>query len=188
MCPLSPRIGARWQPARSPAGCRPQKRTLVHRDLKPANIMLVADGIAEGCEARPRGGVGEAWVKVIDFGLAKVATDPTGDRGSDPALQGPESHGDFFGTPQFASPEQYRSAGVDLRSDIFSLGVTLWYLLTGELPFPGRSLAEISDWQTYRPLPESQLDDAGVPAPVAALLKSMLAGDPSLRPATAAAA
>jgi eukaryotic-like serine/threonine-protein kinase len=76
---------------------------LVHRDLKPANLMLV-----EGPELS---------VKVIDFGLAKaVAT-----AGSEADL----THGGFVGTPAFASPERFTGASVDVRSDLYSLGITL---------------------------------------------------------------
>src|SRR5260370_27971653 len=76
---------------------------LVHRDLKPANLMLV-----EGPELT---------VKVIDFGLAKAAA-----TASEPNL----THGDFVGTPAFASPEQFTGTSVDVRSDLYSLVIALW--------------------------------------------------------------
>ncbi len=106
-----------------------------------------------------------------------------------------------MGTPAFASPEQFagtaadpgRENGVataggdalDVRSDIFSLGVTLWYLLTGTVPFVGRTLAEIHERQTRHPLPVEQLARVAVPAPVVALLRSLLAPDPAARPQNA---
>ena len=90
---------------------------LVHRDLKPANLMLVE---------RP-----ELAVKVIDFGLAKTAA-------SAGSLTDITDVG-FIGTPCFASPEQFNNTTVDVRSDLYSLGVTLWVMMTGGPPFRGPS-------------------------------------------------
>ena len=95
---------------------------LIHRDLKPANIMLTTDD-AETAELE---------VKVIDFGLAKAMADA----GEEMDL----THGGFVGTPNFASPEQFGIGPVDARSDIYSLGVTLWFALTGKSPFAGRDI------------------------------------------------
>ena len=179
--PLAPdlALAAAGQVVRALAAA--ERRGLVHRDLKPGNLMLTA-GAEPGSSTA--GGEGEAWVKVIDFGLAKSV----GIAGEelDPETAATR-HGGFLGTPQFASPEQFAGEAVDARSDIFSLGVTLWYCLTGELPFDGPSLAEIHDRQRHRPLPLAQLADAGVPAPVQALLETMLAADPTRRPASASA-
>lgn len=148
-----------------------EKRGLIHRDLKPSNIMLSAEGDAGD----------ETWVKVIDFGLAKAVAD-----GDELASETLATQGGFHGTPKFASPEQIESGELDMRSDIYSLGVTLWYALTAELPFEGRTLAEVHDRQLHRPLPEARLKDAGVPEPIRQLLVSMLAADPSQRPPSAA--
>lgn len=150
-----------------------EKRGLVHRDLKPSNIMLAAEHETAG----------EAWVKVIDFGLAK-AMDTTGEEATGDTFA---TRGGFHGTPEFASPEQIKSASLDVRSDIYSLGVTLWFALTGELPFAGGSLAEMHDRQLHRPLPASGLQEAGVSPRFIALLRSMLAADPAKRPASASA-
>ena len=71
-------------------------------------------------------------VKIIDFGLAKAfhtATDPKS-----------LTHDRFVGTPAFASPEQFEHSALDVRSDIYSLGETLWFALTGKTPFAGRTL------------------------------------------------
>ncbi|HEX4666008.1 MAG TPA: protein kinase [Chthoniobacterales bacterium] len=139
---------------------------LVHRDLKPSNIMLAAEEERTGAtEAH-----GEAWVKVIDFGLAKLERNET----TRPAK--------FLGTLAFSSPEQLTARPVDARSDIYSLGITLWYSLTGNVPFPGSAEA-----QRDEPLPLAQLTGHRVPAPVVALLASMLARAPQDRPPSALA-
>lgn len=151
-----------------------EKCGLVHRDLKPANLMVVAGDA---------GDTGTPRVKVIDFGLAKAVA----------AAGGGEmdlTHGGFVGTPSFASPEQFDSAvnpggTVDGRADIYALGVTLWYLLTGQVPHGGRNLAEIHARKTDRALPLSQLEATRVPASVVNLLTLMLAPDPAARPQSA---
>ena len=133
-----------------------EAQRLVHRDLKPANLMLV-----EGPELT---------VKVIDFGLAKaVAT-----TGSESDL----THGGFVGTPAFASPEQFTGAGVDVRSDLYSLGITLWQMLTGQTPFRG-SPTEVMDQHQHTPLPLGQLES--VPQPVVVLVEALLEKDPLRR-------
>jgi TolB-like protein len=141
-----------------------EERGLVHRDLKPGNIMLVHD------DARG----GKLLAKVIDFGLAKAIS-----RGDHPMAL---THNGFVGTPAFASPEQFANATVDVRSDIYSFGVTLWFALTGELPLAGRTLEEIRDAQHKCPLPLHQLHAARVPKRLIALLQSMLALKPAARP------
>src|SRR5204863_4490716 len=66
------------------------------------------------------------------------------------------THGEFVGTPNFASPEQFGSGPVDVRSDIYSLGATLWFALTGKTPFAGRNIEEIRRAQKSAPLPTEQ--------------------------------
>src|SRR2546421_1436539 len=141
---------------------------VVHRDIKPSNIMLESD---------PSGAL---RVKLIDYGVAKVMGLQT-QSGSE------QTHAGFIGTPAFASPEQFAGAGqmpVDTRSDIYSLGVTFWYLLTGRTPFVGRTMEEIHARQTTE-LPLQQLKGLPLPGKVVALLKSMLAADPNDRPQAA---
>ena len=148
-----------------------EKHGLVHRDLKPSNIMVV------GSEADT---ADRLMVKVIDFGLAK-AVGVTEDTSTD-------AHARFSGTPGFASPEQLDTGRtdrpLDVRSDIYSLGVTLWYLLCGNTPFAGRTLGQVREEQRQR-LPIEQLNSANVPAPLIHLLRSMLATAPSDRPQSA---
>jgi TolB-like protein/class 3 adenylate cyclase len=137
---------------------------LVHRDLKPANIMLTS-GDAETAELE---------VKIIDFGLAKAIADAGGEMDL--------THGEFVGTPNFASPEQFESGAIDVRSDIYSLGATLWFALAGKTPFAGRDIEEIHRAQKSDTLPVEQLDAARVPSSLKSLLVSMLAFEPAARP------
>src|SRR3989440_5486165 len=142
---------------------------VVHRDIKPSNIMLESD--PGGCAT---------IVKVIDYGIAKILN-PEAERGAEKTQPG------FIGTPAFASPEQFapsEQTKIDTRSDIYSLGVTFWYLLSGRVPFVGRTLNDIRLRQT-EPLPIEQLKVGDVPARILALLKSMLASDPKDRPQSA---
>jgi serine/threonine-protein kinase len=139
---------------------------LIHRDLKPGNIMLKSGNSATGPE-----------VKVIDFGLAKAIADAGGETDL--------TRGEFVGTPNFASPEQLESGPVDSRSDIYSLGATLWFALTGLAPHSGSTIEEIRDRQTWDDLPVAHLVARKVPEPVVKLLRSTLAVDPSKRPASA---
>jgi serine/threonine protein kinase/tetratricopeptide (TPR) repeat protein len=142
---------------------------VVHRDIKPSNIMLESD--PGGCAP---------IVKVIDYGIAKILN-PEAERGAEQTQTG------FIGTPAFASPEQFAPSEqmkIDTRSDIYSLGVTFWYLLSGRVPFVGRTLREVAATQAEE-LPLEQLKNTHVPARVVALLQSMLAVDPAKRPQTA---
>ena len=163
-----------------------EKHGLVHRDLKPANLMLVnADDpeVMGSDQARSKRSriralrkSGIPVVKIIDFGLAKAfhtATDPKS-----------LTHDRFVGTPAFASPEQFEHSALDVRSDIYSLGETLWFALTGKTPFAGRTLSEIHRAQKSNALPVEQLKAAHVPHRLKSLLESMLAFEPASRPGT----
>ena len=133
-----------------------EKQGLVHRDLKPANLMLVSRQSSEA--DAPNTGQAEApglVVKVIDFGVAKALVEKPDAMGL--------THGGFVGTPAFASPEQFTNAPVGVRSDIYSLGATLWYLLTGHRPFEGATIEQIRASQRSRALPIEQLKAARDP-------------------------
>src|SRR5499427_8426890 len=125
------------------------KQNLVHRDIKPSNIMV---SFEEG---------GGPMVKIIDLGLAKLTTDL-------PAEVAISMPGVFAGTPEFASPEQFAGVLVDIRSDLYSLGVTLWEMVTGKPPFQGTS-AEVMYQHLHAPLAIERLE--GIPQPVVALLE-----------------
>ncbi len=135
------------------------KQNLVHRDLKPANIMIQADS------------ENDLLVKLIDFGLAKTAVKSEGD--ATLTMQG------FLGTPHFASPEQLEEKDVDIRSDIYSLGVTLWCMLLGKTPYSG-SLAQVMSQHLYKAVPLDQL--SGFSPSVVDLLRHMLEKEPAKRP------
>src|SRR5262249_8245655 len=124
-----------------------EKHGLVHRDLKPANLMLVS----------PEGKTNDRklLVKIIDFGLAKTIQSQI-----DPKSL---THDKFVGTPAFASPEQFEHSALEVRSDIYSLGKTLWFALTGKTPFAGRTIEEIHRAQKSDWLPVEQLKTARVP-------------------------
>ena len=149
-----------------------EKCGLVHRDLKPANLMLVSpDGVTAHVTNDKK-----LLVKIIDFGLAKAIHTQI-----DPKSL---THDRFVGTPAFASPEQFEHAALDVRSDIYSLGETLWFALTGKTPFAGRSVEEIHRAQQTNALPIEHLKAAHVPSRLKALLESMLALEPASRPGT----
>jgi WD40 repeat protein/serine/threonine protein kinase len=135
------------------------KQNLVHRDIKPANIMVhLEEGIG-------------VTTKIIDLGLAKAINEPQ----PEAAISTP---GGFAGTPEFASPEQFAGVGLDIRSDLYSLGVTLWEMLAGDPPFRGPP-AEVMYQHQHAALPLEQLKD--VPQPVIVLLEALLQKDPARR-------
>jgi serine/threonine protein kinase/formylglycine-generating enzyme required for sulfatase activity len=132
-----------------------EKQRLVHRDIKPSNLMLVREGD------------GEILVKVIDFGLARSVVMQS-------TTAGEITSGGFVGTPYFSSPEQLDRQTEDIRSDIYSLGVTLWFMLIGKPTFTG-SVASVIAQHLDRPPPFETL--AILPAEVVAVLRKMLEKD-----------
>ncbi|MGC1481874.1 MAG: serine/threonine-protein kinase [Chthoniobacterales bacterium] len=140
-----------------------EREGIVHRDLKPANIMLAKTDDAD------------VLVKVIDFGLAKTVETPV-----DATLT--LTQGGFLGTPLYASPEQLAEETVDTRSDIYSLGVTLFYMLIGRAPFVG-SVAQVMSQHLSKDPPWAEIEDQ--PVAVLELLRGMLAKDPADRVQTA---
>ena len=138
------------------------KQQLVHRDLKPSNLMLVDEE-------------GDKVVKVIDFGLAKSAKKEGEDSGT--LTVG----GGFVGTPHFASPEQLEERDIDIRSDIYSLGATLYFMIAGRPPYSG-SVAQIMSQHLYKPLPLEPLE--GSPTCLVQLISRMMEKDRANRPQT----
>jgi len=136
------------------------KQKLVHRDIKPSNVMLVRDEDED-----------HLLVKVIDFGLAKSLA-----CGPDQSLT--VTIGGFVGTPHFASPEQLEERDIDIRSDIYSLGATLWFMLAGKPPFQG-SMASVIHQHLGSPLPPAVL--ATFHPYLASVLRKCLAKEPVAR-------
>ena len=137
------------------------ERSLIHRDIKPANLWL--DASAKG------------RVKILDFGLARPETDDTGLTRS----------GQIVGTPAYMSPEQAAGEKLDGRSDLFSLGVVLYRLVSGQLPFRGNSMiAVLTALATQDPAPVESLAPETPPA-LSRLIGRLLAKRREDRPARA---
>lgn len=139
---------------------------IIHRDLKPDNLMLMPAGN------------GRYTVKVLDFGIAKIIDD------DGPALT---ETGSVFGTPEFMSPEQAEGKTADARSDLYALGIILFYASTARLPFDGESQYSVLEKQIHEAPPKasSVRDDLGVPAPVERVIERCLQKDREKRYQTA---
>ena len=138
---------------------------MVHRDIKPANLIL----------ARAAGREGKAVVKVLDFGLAKVTVEGQRDSGL-------TREGQMLGTPDYIAPEQIRDAqSADIRADIYSLGCTLYYLLSGRPPFTGANLWDVYQAHFSMDAGPLNLVRPEVPAELAALVGKMMAKEPERR-------
>ena len=138
------------------------EKGMVHRDIKPHNLMLTHDGKAR-------------VVKVLDFGLAKATREQKVDSGL-------TSEGQALGTPDYIAPEQILNAQeADIRADLYSLGATLFYLLTGRPPFQASSLYDLYQAHISRDVEPLNLLRPEVPAELAALVAKLMAKDPARR-------
>ncbi|MGH9867097.1 MAG: serine/threonine-protein kinase, partial [Candidatus Polarisedimenticolia bacterium] len=153
----SPATALEWGAQVADALEAAHRRGVVHRDIKPANILIDAEGQA----------------RIADFGIARLAE-------SDMTHEGL-----FLGSPAYASPEQLRGGTVDGRSDIFSLGASLYVLLTGMRPFGGDDVAGVAYAVCHvEPAPPSR-HVPSLPPACDEILLAMLAKDPSRRPGSA---
>jgi serine/threonine protein kinase/formylglycine-generating enzyme required for sulfatase activity len=137
------------------------EREMVHRDIKPHNLMLT------------RGK--RHLLKILDFGLAKATSEKQENRG----LTG---EGQMLGTPDYVAPEQsLDAANATIRADVYSLGCTLYYLLTGEPPFRGRTAFEVM--QAHHIAEARRLEEArpDIPAALGDIVRKMMAKDPTDR-------
>jgi len=131
------------------------RKGVVHRDVKPSNLMLLEEG----------------RLKVTDFGIARL-------EGSDLAKT---QAGVVLATPRFASPEQLVGGGVDGRSDLFSTGILLYLMLTGKLPFGGKTFMELATSILQKQPPALRKIDTSLPAAVESLVIRALEKDPAQR-------
>ncbi len=137
-------------------------RGIIHRDIKPSNLMLRTDGV----------------VKVADMGLARVSWMSVDEQSTGARL---------LGTADFVAPEQaINSKTIDARADIYSLGCTLYFLLTGRPPFPGNSVSQRLAKHQTSPPPDVRLLQKDCPASVAELVRRMMAKRPEDRPKSVA--
>ena len=128
-------------------------RGVIHRDIKPANILITNQGA----------------IKITDFGVARLESSNL------------TAEGQFIGTPNYMSPEQVAGTPVDGRSDLFSLGVVVFELLTGARPFGGNSLTEVSYKIVHEAPPIPSHLRPALPPPVNPILLKLLEKDPSRR-------
>ena len=134
------------------------RQGVIHRDIKPANILLTSRQVY-GSE-RPR---------ITDFGIAKLAASEI------------TTTGQLLGTPSFMPPEQFTGAPIDGRADLFSLGVILYALATGDQPFPGETVTAVSYKIVYtEPVPPTKLNPS-IPAGLEAVILKCLAKNPAGR-------
>jgi len=139
---------------------------ILHRDLKPSNIMLV-----EASTPYEK-------VKILDFGLAELFR-----WAGSLAAQGAESA--LVGTPNYMSPEQIRNEPLDHRADLYSLGVIVYQMLTGRLPFVGETAIDVLLAHTHEDPPPMSSEEVFVPPEIEAVVRSCLAKRPEDRPASA---
>lgn len=153
---------------------------LVHRDVKPSNLLVsggvVSDtsGAADSLLTPHHSPLTSHHIKVADFGLARLPRALASDQSS--------HDGGFLGTPDYAAPEQIEAPGLaDARADLYGLGGTLYYLLTGQVPFPGGTWVQKLDRQRWAEPTAVRALRPDVPAELAALVHRLLAKRPEDR-------
>jgi tRNA A-37 threonylcarbamoyl transferase component Bud32 len=151
------------------------EQALVHRDIKPANLMVTGSDPGRPGALGYRGAV----VKVLDMGVARLhALSGT----QEELLSTLTQDGAMLGTPDYIAPEQLENAHeADIRADLYSLGCTFHYLLTGQVPFPGGTLIQKLDKQRWAPPPPVDQLRPEVPPGVAAVVRKLMAKKPEDR-------
>jgi serine/threonine protein kinase/WD40 repeat protein len=145
------------------------ERGMVHRDIKPSNLLIGVDSET-----------GRPLVKILDLGLARCVSETRDDRGL-------TQTGQVLGTPDYISPEQASDTrAADIRSDLFSLGVSFFRLLTGRLPYSGNNVMEKLMARAMQPAPRVERLQPGVPTGVADIVARLLERDPGRRFSTPA--
>jgi serine/threonine-protein kinase len=163
------------------------ERGLIHRDIKPANLLVSVVSsplsVAKDSPQRTTDHWPRATVKILDLGLARL----TGGAEASDASSTTTQEGIVMGTPDYIAPEQAReSHTADYRADLYSLGCTFYHLLTGQVPFPGGTLTQkLLKHQLEEPTPVEQLRQ-GLPAPVAEIVRKLMAKAPEYRYQSAA--
>ncbi|HYQ03595.1 MAG TPA: serine/threonine-protein kinase [Polyangiaceae bacterium] len=149
---------------------------IIHRDLKPDNLFL--SRLPSG-----GGGLGSEVCKVLDFGIAKWSRDEDASKIDQLETQA----GTVFGTPRYMSPEQAQGSPLDARSDLYSLGVLLYQMLSGRAPFVDDDAVVVMARHIKDPPPrfDTMTPEVKVPESIEALLWRVLAKSPAERPATA---
>src|SRR5262245_56747734 len=148
---------------------------LVHRDIKPANLMVTLsspNAATSSAKIKQR-------IKILDFGLARVVTDAeSGEKLGGSLTQA----GQLLGTPDYMAPEQADDPRkVDIRSDLFSLGGTFYFLVTGESPYPGTSLMQKLRRLLTEPTPSAAALRPDIPADLDELIRKLMAREPADR-------
>ena len=138
------------------------EKGIVHRDLKPENIMVVSED-------------GQPSAKLLDFGIAKLVGS-----NSNPGFA--TQTGTAMGTPYYMSPEQVRGVDVDHRTDIYALGIIMFELFTGSLPFNARSYIELVNQHLFAAPPNPRKLSGAVSLELEALILRCIAKDPAQRP------
>jgi eukaryotic-like serine/threonine-protein kinase len=155
--PLAAEVAARYGAQIAGALAEAHSLGIVHRDLKPSNVMVTRHG-----------------VKVLDFGLAKMLS-----------TTGITETNAVMGTPAYMAPEQVEGGEPGSAADLFSLGLVLYEMAVGKLPFPGASLGQMLSSGAHPAVPQPSRERVGVPASLDGLVSRLLEKDPAKRPQSA---
>jgi serine/threonine protein kinase len=149
------------------------EQNVVHRDIKPANLMVTPSPL----DKSPSGPSRKPTVKILDMGLARVSASH-----DDSEAAGLTQAGEFLGTPDYIAPEQAEDPRqADTRSDLYSLGGTFYFLLTGKVPFPGKNLVQKLRRQLTEPPPSASAHRDDIPPELDALIRKLMSRDPKDR-------